>query len=364
MELCQSGRIQTGKLTTKLTKSDCRGNPLWLPPLLFLTKLFAANILFLTKQATTGKTIYMTQRMKILLLEPIYCEALIALKNQFEVFIEILPNKEKLIDVIKNKDILILRSRIKLDKEVILAAENLKLVAMAGMGIDNICLDELKKRRIAWFNVPYVSARDVAEFTLGMMLSLSRKICLADSLLRKNHWKKSELIGTSLEEKIFGIVGYGEIGQQIGTLANYLGMNVQVYTRNSQSNTFKKNITPVSLEKLLKTSDIISIHVPLTEETRGMFSTTELEIMKETALLINTSRGGIINEEDLYNALKNRTIGGAAVDVFENERQYSKLFELDNVVVTPHIAAMTQEAQEKIGVQIVEKITDFFSHNQ
>jgi D-3-phosphoglycerate dehydrogenase len=302
----------------------------------------------------------MIQRRKILLLEPIYCEALIALKNRFEVIVEILPNKEKLIEVIKDKEVLILRSRIKLDKEVIGAAKNLKLVAVAGMGVDNICLEELKNRGITWFNVPYISARDVAEFTFGLILSLSRRICLADSLLRKNQWKKSELIGTSLEDKIFGIVGYGEIGQKIGSLAKCLGMNVQVYTKHAQNKTFESNITPVSLEKLLRTCDIISIHVPLTEETRGMFSRTELEMMKETALLINTSRGGIINEEDLYHALKDRTIGGAAVDVFENERQYSKLFELDNVVLTPHIAAMTQEAQEKIGVEIVEKITDFF----
>jgi D-3-phosphoglycerate dehydrogenase len=300
-------------------------------------------------------------RRKILVVEPISCEAIIALTSKFDVLVEILPNKKRLLELIEDQEILILRSRIKLDKEVIFAAKNLKLVAMAGIGVDHLPLDELKRRGIAWFNVPDLSARDVAEFTLGMTLSLARKICLADSLLRfKNEWRRNELIGVSLMDKTFGVVGYGEIGKETSYLAKCFGMNVLVYVRNSQKNKFDEGVTAVSFQELLRSSDIISIHLPLTDDTRGQFSEKEFDLMKETALLINIARGGIINEDALYNALKTRSIGGAALDVFEHERQYNRLFELDNIVVTPHIGAMTQEAQGQIGVQLVEKIFDFF----
>lgn len=301
------------------------------------------------------------KRRKILVVEPIYCEAIIALTSKFDVLVEILPNKKRLLELVEDKEVIILRSRIKLDKEVIFAAKNLKLVAMAGIGLDHLPMDELKRRGIAWFNVPDLSARDVAEFTLGMTLSLARKICLADSFLRfKNEWRRNELIGVSLMDKTFGVVGYGEIGKETSYLAKCFGMNILVYVRNSQNKKFDDGVTPVSFHELLRTSDIISIHLPLTDETRGLFSEKEFDLMKETALLINIARGGIINEDALYNALKTRTIGGAALDVFEQERQYNRLFELDNIVVTPHIGAMTQEAQGEIGVQIVEKICDFF----
>ncbi len=208
--------------------------------------------------------------------------------------------------------------------------------------------------------MPYLSARDVAEFALGMTLSLARKICLADSRLRHNQWQKSELIGMSLRHKTFGIVGYGEIGKETATLAQCFGMKVQVYVRNLVNKQLDESVKPVTFSELLKTSDIISIHVPLTAETKGLFSEKEFELMKDTALLINTSRGGVINEKELYKALRDRTIGGAAIDVYEKERQYNTLFELNNIVVTPHIGAMTQEAQEQIGLQIVKKIVKFF----
>jgi D-3-phosphoglycerate dehydrogenase / 2-oxoglutarate reductase len=301
--------------------------------------------------------------MKILLVEPIYCEAITALKSKFELFVEILPNKTRLLEVIKDKDIIILKSRIELDKEVISAAKHLKLVAMAGIGLDHICLDELNRRGIAWFNIPDLSARGVAELALGLTLSLARKICLADSLLRTNQWqswKRPELIGITLQDRLFGIVGYGKIGKEMASVAKCFGMKVQVYVRNSEHKTFEEEVTPVTFQSLLKTSDIISLHVPLTDETRGLFSKPEFEQMQETAFLINTSRGGVVNEKDLYQALKTKTIAGAALDVFEQKKPYAPLFELDNIVVTPHIGAMTQETQEQIGLQIVKKIFDFF----
>ena len=132
----------------------------------------------------------MKNRKKILLVEPISCEALIALRQKFYVFVEILPPKKILLKAIENKDVIILKSRVALDEEIISAAKNLKLVVMAGIGIDHICVDELNKRGIVWFNMPYLSARDVAEFTFGMALSLARRICLADARLRHNQWQK------------------------------------------------------------------------------------------------------------------------------------------------------------------------------
>jgi D-3-phosphoglycerate dehydrogenase len=309
----------------------------------------------------------MKEKMKILLLEPIYCEAIVALKNKFEVFVEILPSKSKLIKIIENKDVIILKSRIKLDKEIISAAKKLKLVVMAGIGLDHICLDELTKRGIAWFNIPDLSARGVAELTLGLALALSRKICLADSLLKSNQWKawkRPELMGFNLQDRIFGVVGYGKTGKETCSIAKNFGMNVQVYARNPESKTFEENITPVTFLNLLKTSDIISIHVPLTDETKNMFSTPEFEMMQDTAFLINVSRDSVVNEKDLYHALKSKIIGGAALDVFQDEiMHYNSLFKLDNIIFTPHIGAMTQETQEQIGLQIVKKIFDFFNEN-
>ncbi|MEK8020749.1 MAG: NAD(P)-dependent oxidoreductase [Candidatus Parabeggiatoa sp.] len=302
----------------------------------------------------------MKKRLKILVVEPICCEAIVSLKTQFDVCVDIKPDKKRLLELIANQEILILKSEVKLDKELISAAKNLKLVAIAGIGIDNISLDDLKKRGIAWFNVPYLSAKDVAEFTLGLTLSLARKISLADSLLRKNEWIRHELMGISLRGKQFGVIGYGEIGKETSALAKNFGMKVQVYTRDSETKQFEKSITPVSFYKLLRTSDIISIHLPLNDETNNLFSQKEFEWMKSTALFINTSRGKIVNEDALYYALKSKKISGAAVDVFQNEGQYNRLFELDNIVVTPHIAALTHEAQEKIGLQVVKKIFEFF----
>jgi len=135
----------------------------------------------------------MKKRLKIIVVEPICCEAIVSLKTQFDVCVDIKPDKKRLLELIANQEILILKSEVKLDKELISAAKNIKLVALAGIGIDNISLDDLKKRGIAWFNVPYLSAKDVEEFTLGLTLSLARKIALADSLLRQNEWIRHEL---------------------------------------------------------------------------------------------------------------------------------------------------------------------------
>jgi D-3-phosphoglycerate dehydrogenase / 2-oxoglutarate reductase len=298
----------------------------------------------------------MKKNIKILIVEPICCEAIVTLKTQFEVCVEIKPSKKRLLELIKEQEILILKSEVKLDKEIISAAKNLKLVAVAAVGIDNIPTQELDNRGIGWFNVPYISAKDVAEFTVGLTLSLARKIAFADSLLRQNEWPRYELIGMSLRGKTFGVIGYGETGKETAILAKNFGMKIQVYTRDSSKKQFESDIKPVSFYKLLRTSDIISIHASLNDETLNMISDKEFEWMKPSALLINISRGKILNEQALYHALKKNKIAGAAIDVFENEGQYNPLFELDNIVVTPHIAALTHEAQEKIGLQVVKKI--------
>lgn len=304
----------------------------------------------------------MAKQMKVLVVDPFDAKAINNLIKKFDVLVELHPNRERLVDIIGDKDILILRSGIQLDKPIIDQAKNLKLVARAGNGMDNIDVDTLNSRGVSWFNVPALSTRDVAEFTFGLILSVARKIACADAYLRKNEWKKKEMIGTSLYGKVLGLVGYGKIAKEVASIAKAFGMPVSVYVRNYYNKTFESGVLPVSFSYLLEKSDVISLHVPLTDETTNLIAAEQLMSMKRSAFLINMSRGGIVNETDLYYALKNNVIAGAATDVFQVEKEYSKLFELENIVVTPHIGAMTLESQERIGEAVVKRIMEFFGN--
>ena len=256
-------------------------------------------------------------------------------------------------------NIVIVRGRTKLTKELIEKADNCKIIARVGVGLDNIDLDAAKAKNIRVINAIEAAMTSVAELVLGFMFALARQIPLGDRGIRDGEWLKNELVGTELKGKYFGIIGLGNIGKRLGRLAKGLHMNIIGFDVIPIDEEFSKDVglMKTDLDTLLQSSDYVSLHVPLLDSTYHMIDAKKLSLMKKTAKIINTSRGGVIDEEALYEALKNGNLGGAALDVFENEPAIkNKLATLDNVILTPHIAAQTKEAQSLAANVIAEKI--------
>ncbi len=270
---------------------------------------------------------------------------------------EITPDQIK--EKIGQFNIVIVRSRTKLTKELIEKADNCKIIARVGVGLDNIDQDAAKAKNIRVINAVEGAMTAVAELVLGLMLSLARQIPRGDRAIRNGQWLKKELKGTELKGKYLGIVGCGNIGRRLGRLAKGLNMNIIGFDVIPIDEEFSKDVglMKADLDTLLQSSDYISLHVPLLDSTHHMINKEKLSLMKNTAKIINTSRGGVIDEDALYDALKNGKLGGAALDVFENEpATNSKLTTLDNVILTPHIGAQTKEAQSLAANVIAEKI--------
>lgn len=303
-------------------------------------------------------------KKKILIVDPIHPYAISELKKGFDVIHHLQPSPDEFKKLIKDADAVVLRSGVKLTNDVIEAGENIKIIARAGTGIDNIDIQAAKERSIKVFNIPAVSSSCVAELTFGLMISVMRKIALANSQLQKNLWKKSELYGNELRGKTLGIVGLGKIGSHVAEIAKGFGMNVVACVKNNspeRTNKLKeKGIETSPLNELIKKSDIISLHVPLQDGTNDLITKEEFNLMKSTSYLINMARGGVVNEEDLYDALKNKKIAGAASDVFVHEKQMNPLLTLENFVATPHLGGMTFESQEQIAKILVQNIIDLF----
>ena len=270
---------------------------------------------------------------------------------------EITPEQIK--ETIGQYNIVIVRSRTTLTKELIEKADNCKIIARVGVGLDNIDLDAAKAKDIRVINAVEGAMNAVAELVLGLMFSLARKIAYTDRGIRNGQWLKKESKGTELRGKYLGIVGMGNIGKRLGRLAKGLNMNIIGYDVIPIDEEFSKEVglMKADLNTLLQSSDYISIHVPLLDSTRHLINAEKIGIMKDTAKIINTSRGGVIDEDALYDALKNGKLGGAALDVFEKEPATGhKLAELDNVILTPHMGAQTKEAQSLAANVIGEKI--------
>jgi D-3-phosphoglycerate dehydrogenase / 2-oxoglutarate reductase len=262
--------------------------------------------------------------------------------------------------VAKNYDVLVVRSRTKITKEIIEAsAQNVKIIARVGVGLDNIDVKEAEARKIRVINSPEAAANSVSELVIGLMLSLARKIPFADTEMKKGNWIKKDLVGIELRGKYLGIVGVGSIGRNIGRMGKALRMNLIGYDIFPIDNDYIKEVGLIvtDFNTLIESADFITCHVPLTTETRKMVNSEKFTKMKSTAFLINTSRGEVIDEEALYDALSNRKIAGAALDVFETEPPTNnRLLKLPNVICTPHIGAQTNEAQELASIVIAEKI--------
>jgi D-3-phosphoglycerate dehydrogenase len=270
---------------------------------------------------------------------------------------EITPDQIR--EKISQFNIVIVRSRTKLTRDLIEKADNCKLIARVGVGLDNIDLDAAKEKNIRVINAVEGAINAVAELVLGLMFSLARKIPIMDRGIRNDEWLKKQSKGTELKGKYLGIIGLGNIGKRLGRLARSLNMNIIGYDVVPIDEEFSKEVGLMKsdLLTLLQSSDYVSIHIPLLDSTFHLIDKEKLGLMKPTAKIINTSRGGVIDEDALYEALKNGKLGGAALDVFENEPVIGhKLAQLDNVVLTPHMGAQTNEAQSLSANVTGEKI--------
>ena len=266
---------------------------------------------------------------------------------------------EDLLKEVGKYEIIIVRSRTKITKQVIEAAKNVKIIARVGVGLDNIDTEEANKRQISVLNSPEAAMNSVSELVIGFMINLSRKILVADAETKKGNWIKNELNGTELRGKYLGIIGVGSIGRNLGRLARSLRMNLIGYDPVPIDREFVKEVGMIitDLQTLVESSDFISCHVPSLPETKNMFNDKFFAKMKSSAYFINTSRGDVVDEDALYDALLNHRIAGAALDVFQKEpATNNRLIQLPNIICSPHIGAQTKEAQELASNIIAEKI--------
>jgi len=280
-------------------------------------------------------------------------------KNGLQITYEPEITPEQIAEKIGNFEVVIVRSRTKITKELIDKANKCKIIARVGVGLDNIDQAAAKDKNIRVINAVEGAMNAVAELVLGLMLSLAREIPRADREVRNGNWIKKELMGTELRGKYLGIVGLGNIGKRLGRLAKALNMNIIGYDVVPIDEEFSKEVglMKADLGTLLASSDYVSLHVPLLDSTKHLINSEKMSTMKNTARIINTSRGGVIDEDALYEFLKDKKLGGAALDVFEVEPATSNnLASLPNFISTPHMGAQTKEAQSLAANVIAEKI--------
>lgn len=260
--------------------------------------------------------------------------------------------KPDLPKVISNYNVLIVRSATKVKGELLENAKNLKIIGRAGEGLDNVDYERVKQMGIMLVNTPHISYISVSELAIGHMIALSRNIVQGTLSLREGKWEKDKLMGTELNGKTLGVIGCGYIGKDVERLALALGMKV-IVVEECVYDRF------VPLVDMLPQADFITIHVPLTPKTQHLISTGEFTLMKKGVRIIDCSRGGVIDQEALYQALVTGKVAGAALDVFEEEPPKNhKLLTLPNVIATPHMGAQTFEAQHRASIQIANNIID------
>lgn len=299
--------------------------------------------------------------MKVLVSDPLSEEGLKRLREHAEVEVKTGLKPEELIPIISDYDALAVRSQTQVTRDVIAAGKKLQIIGRAGVGIDNIDVEAATQRGIIVVNAPTGNTVSAAEHAIALMFALARNVPQANASLKKGEWRRSEFMGTEIRGKTLGLVGLGNVGSEVarrvrGLEIKLIGHDPFVSAEYAQ----KLQVELVPMEKLLKESDFISLHLPLTPQTKGLIGAKELELVKPTARIINTARGALIDEEALANAVKEKKIAGAAVDVFPKEpATESPLFAVDNVIVTPHLGASTAEAQVLATTDIAEQIIDF-----
>ena len=302
--------------------------------------------------------------MKVLVADAINEKGIENLKEVAEVVVDTSITPEELANTIHEYDGIIVRSRTKLTADLIKKADNMKIIARAGVGVDNIDVNAATDKGIMVVNAPQSTSITVAEHAMGLMLALSRKIAIADASVKAGKWEKSKFMGMELRNKTLGVIGMGRIGSQVVKRSKAFEMDVIVYDPYITEEAAKElGVEITTLDDLIQKADVMTIHVPLTPETKGLISKEQLAKMKDHAIILNCARGGIINEADLYEALKERPDMKAGLDVYEEEPLTdSPLTTLDNVVLTPHIAASTKEAQRDAAIIVAKEVKNVLSN--
>ncbi|MEI8356611.1 MAG: phosphoglycerate dehydrogenase [Deltaproteobacteria bacterium] len=301
--------------------------------------------------------------MKIIVTEQLAHEGLLILEKdpRIELDVRLGLTREELLSVIGEYDAIVTRSATKVDKDILAAGKKLKLVARAGVGIDSVDVDYASARGIIVLNAPFGNTNSVAEHTLALLLSLCRNIPRADASLKKGEWKRSALVGTEIKGKVAGVVGLSKVGGRVATRlqafeCEVIGCDPYISEKRAQD----LGVKLVTLEELFRTADIITLHIPMTAETRDLIGEKELAAMKDGVIIINTARGGIVNEEALLKGLQEGKVGGAAVDVWSEEPPRSDrvkaLIAHQRVVSMPHLGASTKEAQINVSVDVAREI--------
>ncbi len=298
--------------------------------------------------------------MRVLVTEPLAERGLAELRKDFQVDVRPdLTDPEALAREIGPYDALVVRSQTRVTAEVLEAAEHLKVVARAGIGLDNVDVEAATRRGILVVNAPRSNIVSAAEHTMALLLAQARNVPQAHAALRAGRWERERFQGVELAGKTLGVVGLGRVGSMVAQRALAFEMRViafDPYVARERAKEMGVDLMP-SLEALLVQSDLVTLHLPRTPDTEGLIGARELALMKEGARLVNTSRGGIVDEEALAKALEEGHLGGAALDVFDREPTTdSPLFPFEQVVVTPHLGASTVEAQDKAGTQVAEMV--------
>ncbi|MHB1346171.1 MAG: phosphoglycerate dehydrogenase [Candidatus Humimicrobiaceae bacterium] len=310
----------------------------------------------------------MEPKQKILITDDFSKEAVMLLEKQYDVAISKGISSDKLKDEISKYCGLVIKNSVKITKEVIDNAEGLKVIGKPGSTFDNIDLKSATRKGIVVVNAPMSKLVSAAEYTIALMMTLAKKIHLANTDTKSGKWDRNKFKGIELEGKTLGIIGFGKIGNLVAKKAVCLGLNIIAFDPYvSEDKYWQMGAKKAdAIEDVYKNSDIISIHLPKTRETSGLFNKEEFYKMKKGVILINVSKGGIIVEKDLYEAVESGQISGAGIDVFENEPcKESVLFKSDNIICTPHLGSSTTEAQEKadtvIAQQVLKVLNDEFA---
>lgn len=303
---------------------------------------------------------------KILVSDPISPDGLKSLTDHsdFNVDIQTDLNETELAEIIPNYEGLIVRSQTQVTSNIIAAAPNLKVIARAGVGVDNIDVEAATKHGVIVINAPDGNTISATEHSMAMILSMARNVPQAHQSLKNGKWDRKAYRGTELYNKTLGVIGAGRIGIGVAKRAQSFGMNILAFDPYLSEDKAKElNVTRATVDEIAEQADFVTVHTPLTPKTRGIVDKAFFEKAKPTLQIINVARGGIIDEDALVEALDTNQIQGAAIDVFESEpATESPLVAHDKIIVTPHLGASTVEAQEKVAVSVANEIIDIFEH--
>ena len=297
--------------------------------------------------------------MKILVADPLAQSGVAALATDHEVDVKTGLSKDDLLAIVGEYDAVVVRSQTTIDADVFAAASRLKVVARAGVGLDNVDVDAATRHGVMVCNAPQSNIVSAAEHTVALLLSLARNIPQAHAALTAGRWERSTWTGTELQDKTLGVLGLGRIGTLVAQRCHAFGMRLVAYdpfVAPDRAARLGVELLP-TVEEVLGRADFVTVHLPKTADTMDLLDAERLRLMKPTARLLNVARGGIVNESDLADAVQQGVIAGAAIDVFASEpTTESPLFGLPNVIVTPHLGASTEEAQDKAGTQVAEYV--------